>query len=99
MPWLARYMKHGGDLDEEILNIFGQMQEKGVSPDAITYTCMLIACGRIGAKVRASQYMLILKEKEDNSVCPRNFTFVAATNACAQPQMHVFKLADCETRA
>ena len=28
--------------------------------------------------------MLILKEKEDNNVCPSNFTFVAATKACAQ---------------
>ena len=38
----------------------------------------------LGPWVRASQYMLILKEKEDNSVCPSNFTFVAATKACAQ---------------
>ena len=49
MPWLAGYMKHGGGLGEEILNIFGQMQERGVSPDVITHTCMLIACRRFGA--------------------------------------------------
>ena len=50
MPWLTGYMKHGGGLGEETLNIFGKMQERGVSPDVITHTCMLIACRRIGAR-------------------------------------------------
>ena len=37
MLWLIGYMKHGGGLGEETLNIFGKMQEKGVSSDVITY--------------------------------------------------------------
>eukprot|EP00250_Pteridium_aquilinum_P018773 c24206_g14_i3 orf=126-1532(+) len=44
---IAGYAEHG--YDEEALKCFGRMPAERVSPDAITYVCLLKACGRTGA--------------------------------------------------
>ena len=50
VPWnalISGYAQHG--LGHEALQCFGQMQDEGVSPDAFTYSCILKACGIVGA--------------------------------------------------
>ncbi|KAH7364936.1 hypothetical protein KP509_18G000100 [Ceratopteris richardii] len=44
---IAGYAQKG--LGEQALKCFKQMEDEGVSPDAVTYTCILKACGSIGA--------------------------------------------------
>ncbi|KAH7426697.1 hypothetical protein KP509_10G012900 [Ceratopteris richardii] len=44
---IAGYAQHG--LGNEALNCFERMQEAGFSPNAATFTCILKACGSIGA--------------------------------------------------
>ncbi|KAH7421657.1 hypothetical protein KP509_13G069500 [Ceratopteris richardii] len=43
---IAGYAKHGDAMFA--LNCLDEMQLKGVAPNAVTYVCCLIACGRIG---------------------------------------------------
>ncbi|KAH7364945.1 hypothetical protein KP509_18G000400 [Ceratopteris richardii] len=44
---IAGYAQKG--LGEQALKCFKQMEDEGASPDAVTYTCILKACGSIGA--------------------------------------------------
>ena len=49
MVWntlISGYAEH--DYGKEVLNCFEQMKLEGVSPDAITFLCVLSACGRSG---------------------------------------------------
>lgn len=40
------YIQHG--LGDEVLNCFEQMQSRGITPDVVSYVCMLKACGSLG---------------------------------------------------
>ncbi|KAI5085104.1 hypothetical protein GOP47_0001273 [Adiantum capillus-veneris] len=44
---IAGYVEHGHC--ERALELFGKMQEAGVSPNAVTFVCILKACGGLGA--------------------------------------------------
>ncbi|KAH7434292.1 hypothetical protein KP509_06G009700 [Ceratopteris richardii] len=41
--------------DDDALNCFERMQEDGFSPDALTFSCILKACGSLGAITKGSQ--------------------------------------------
>lgn len=41
------FLKHGGaDAADMVFQIFQEMQEAGVAPSAVTYGCLLLACGK-----------------------------------------------------
>lgn len=41
------FLKHGGaDSADMVFQIFQEMQEAGVAPSAVTYGCLLLACGK-----------------------------------------------------
>ncbi|KAI5056072.1 hypothetical protein GOP47_0029593 [Adiantum capillus-veneris] len=44
---ITGYVEHGKG--EQALDCFGQMQREGHFPDMVTFTCLLKACGNIGA--------------------------------------------------
>lgn len=44
---ITGYCQH--DCREEAINCFDRIKHEGVSPDAVTYSCVLKACGSIGA--------------------------------------------------
>ncbi|KAH7290147.1 hypothetical protein KP509_30G033800 [Ceratopteris richardii] len=48
---MAGYIQHG--LNEEAVNCYEQMQRKGISPNAVTYVCLLKAYGNMGAIYKA----------------------------------------------
>ncbi|MCO5579401.1 hypothetical protein L7F22_033256 [Adiantum nelumboides] len=50
---ISGYARHGQAQDA--LNCFEQMQQKGVSPDAVTFACVLKACGNIRATAKGQQ--------------------------------------------
>ncbi|KAI5056071.1 hypothetical protein GOP47_0029592, partial [Adiantum capillus-veneris] len=50
---VAGYTQHGRG--EEALHCFQQMQQEGLPPDAVTFACILKACGRIGRPSSAEQ--------------------------------------------
>eukprot|EP00250_Pteridium_aquilinum_P002655 c12879_g1_i1 orf=57-680(+) len=43
---IAGYAHHG--LSDEALSCFGQMREEGIFPNAVTFICILKACGTVG---------------------------------------------------
>jgi pentatricopeptide repeat protein len=45
----------GLEQGHEALNIFQQMQSEGFSPDIVTFTCVLKACGSVGAIRKGTQ--------------------------------------------
>ncbi|KAH7277918.1 hypothetical protein KP509_38G015500 [Ceratopteris richardii] len=50
---ISGYVEHGDD--REALNCFEKMQAEGISPDVVTLTCILKACGNIGAVERVQK--------------------------------------------
>eukprot|EP00250_Pteridium_aquilinum_P019897 c24620_g2_i5 orf=1-246(+) len=50
---IGGYAQHG--FDEEALSCFERMQGKGLSPDSVTFVCILKACGNIGAANKGEQ--------------------------------------------
>ena len=50
---ITGYAEHGQV--EQVLNCLKQMQHEGLSPDSVTYTCMLKACGSLGALDKGEQ--------------------------------------------
>eukprot|EP00250_Pteridium_aquilinum_P017818 c23789_g5_i1 orf=180-1220(+) len=50
---IAGYAKH--ECGKNALDCFDQMQQKGVSPNAITFVCSLKACGTIGAADKGTE--------------------------------------------
>lgn len=40
---------------EQALNLFAQMQHEGISADAVTYSCILNACGSMGAREKGEE--------------------------------------------
>ena len=50
---IAGYAEHG--LGDEALSYFGWMQDEGLSPDSITFVCLLQACGSIGAAEKGEE--------------------------------------------
>jgi pentatricopeptide repeat protein len=43
---IGGYVHHG--CSDEAFNCLGKMQDEGISPDSVTFTCILKACGSIG---------------------------------------------------
>ena len=50
---IVEYVQQGKGHDA--LNYFEQMQQEGLSPKAVTYTCILKACGIVGAAKKGEQ--------------------------------------------
>eukprot|EP00250_Pteridium_aquilinum_P020259 c24766_g14_i3 orf=338-1072(+) len=50
---IAGYAQEGQG--EQALNCFEQMQREGLSPNTVTFTCILKACGNIGAADKGKQ--------------------------------------------
>ncbi|KAI5078978.1 hypothetical protein GOP47_0006649 [Adiantum capillus-veneris] len=50
---IGGYTKDGSA--EEALGLFEQMQREGISPDAITFSCSLNACGSAGARAKGQE--------------------------------------------
>ncbi|KAI5083561.1 hypothetical protein GOP47_0003304 [Adiantum capillus-veneris] len=48
---------------EQALSCFDWMQQRGFSPDAMTFSCILKACGSIGSTDNAQSYMLNMSTK------------------------------------
>ncbi|KAH7438788.1 hypothetical protein KP509_04G031200 [Ceratopteris richardii] len=51
---LTGYVQHGHS--DEVLNSFQQMQSEGLSPDSVTYGCVLKACAISGALDKGKQF-------------------------------------------
>ncbi|KAH7365196.1 hypothetical protein KP509_18G013300 [Ceratopteris richardii] len=64
---IGGYSKHGQG--EEALNLYDQMKLKGLSPNAITYACIVKACGNIGSIEKANE---IHSEIEKRGLHKRN---------------------------
>ena len=50
---IAGYAQH--ELGDDALSCFGKMQDEGLSPDAVTFTCILKACASIGAAQKGEE--------------------------------------------
>ncbi|KAH7292861.1 hypothetical protein KP509_28G001700 [Ceratopteris richardii] len=58
---ITGYCKHG--LGDEALNCFEKMQREGHSPNAMTFACILKACGRTGATEKGREvHVQIVRE-------------------------------------
>ncbi|KAH7432580.1 hypothetical protein KP509_07G028900 [Ceratopteris richardii] len=67
---------------EEALKCFEQMQNKGLSPNSVTYSCVLKACGCIGALEKGEQ---IHQEIAQQGLLEKNdLLFVAAVDMYAK---------------
>ncbi|KAI5056119.1 hypothetical protein GOP47_0029640 [Adiantum capillus-veneris] len=68
---LAGYAQ--SEFGEEAISCFEDMTLEGVSPDVITYDCMLKACGSIGAAMKGQEiHAELAKDKEwelDSGIC------------------------------
>ncbi|KAH7294593.1 hypothetical protein KP509_27G008800 [Ceratopteris richardii] len=54
---ISGYAEHGPR--ERALRCFDEMQQQGVSPNAVTYLCILKACGHLGAVSKGSEIHLL----------------------------------------
>jgi pentatricopeptide repeat protein len=52
-----------GECGEKAMDFYGQMQSEGVSGDAITFVCVLRACGAIGSMTDAYETHVAIVEK------------------------------------
>ncbi|KAH7282204.1 hypothetical protein KP509_35G018800 [Ceratopteris richardii] len=67
---ISGYVEHG--LSCEALRCYEKMQEENVNVDAIIYSCILNACGSIGAIQKGREIHRLIAEEEfekDQSVC------------------------------
>ncbi|KAI5069870.1 hypothetical protein GOP47_0016171 [Adiantum capillus-veneris] len=58
---IAGYVQHG--LVDKALSCFEQMQADGLSPDAVTFICILKACGSVGATKKGEEIHTELKKQ------------------------------------
>jgi pentatricopeptide repeat protein len=57
---ISLYVQH--DQIMEAFEIFTQMQNEGISPDEVTFSCMLDACARYGALAKGGKLHLLIIE-------------------------------------
>jgi pentatricopeptide repeat protein len=75
---ISGYVQH--NRCEEALGCFTEMKSEGILPDAVTYTCILKACGSLGAQDKGIEIFNAVTNEEGRR-CPLPHTETNVANA------------------